>query len=109
VNARLISSATLWNLHTAQGRRDALLDWLRQNNVDPNAVPIGKDLTIEDGPDGARVIRYHAYVLTDDGNKQIASTQSGEPLIEERTTPLDVPPPADWPVYAVPGTPGVPS
>lgn len=102
-DARLISSATLWHLHVAQGRRDELLDWLRQNGIDPNAVPIDKEMTIEDGPDGGRVIRYHAYVLSDDGSKQLAQTPDGGARIEERTTPLVVPPPAGWPVYAVPG------
>lgn len=102
MTARLISSATLWNLHCAQGRRDALLDWVRANGIDPNAVPIDRDMTIEDGPDGGRVIRYWAYVLTSDGSKQ-TDRQTDGALLEQRTTPLVVPPPADWPVYAVPG------
>lgn len=103
---RLISSPTLWHLHVAQGRRDALLNWVRANNIDPNTVPIDRDMVIEDSPDGGRIIRYHVYVFTDDGNKQVDPEQPVvTPWVEERTTPLVVPPPADWPVYAAPSSP----
>ncbi|NUO43676.1 MAG: hypothetical protein HOV82_16760 [Streptomyces sp.] len=106
MTAHLISSHTLWNLHCAQGRRDALLNWVRANGIDPNAVPTDKDLTIEDRPDGGRIIRYTTYVLTGDGHKQVAQASDGGALLEERSVPLVVEPPADWPVYAVPGKPG---
>lgn len=100
---RLISNKTMWGMHTAQGRVDAIREWVRANGIDPNAVPTDKDMTIEDSPDG-RIIRYTAYVLTDDGHKQVAQQPDGRALLEERTALLVVEPPADWPVYAVPGT-----
>jgi hypothetical protein len=101
MNARLISSATLWHLHCAQGRHDALLHWVRANGIDPDVVPQDRDLIVEDDPDGGRRIRYHAYVLTDDGHKQVDPERPAvTPMMEERTTPLVVPPPPDWPVYA---------
>lgn len=95
-DARLISSPTLWNLHIAQGRRDQVCDWLQQNGLDPHAVLSTRDVVIEDAPEGGRQIRCHVI------EKDAVSA-------EERIVPLVVPPPVDWPVYAAPGTPGVPS
>lgn len=99
---RLISNATLWNLHRAQGRIEAICEWARANGLDPNEISADDDVTIEDTPDG-RVIRCRVYVLSSSGSKQVAPMRSGEPLTEERTTPLVVEPPEGWPVYAVPG------
>lgn len=101
MTARLISNAALWGMHTAQGRTDAIREWVRANGIDPNVVPVHEDMTIEDTPDG-RIIRFHAYRLAEDGSKQITQQPDGGALVEERTVPLVVEPPADWPVYAVP-------
>lgn len=100
MTARLISNATLWNLHQAQDRADAIRNWAEANGLTPADVSAAHDLTIEDGPDG-RVIRYTAYLRTDTGAKYV--TAGGGPAAEERTVPLVVEPPEGWPVYAVPG------
>lgn len=98
---RLISNATLWNLHIAQGRTDAVQAWVRANGIEPNTVPVDADMTIEDGQDG-RVIRYAAYALSDSGAKLADPLRNGASRREERVVPLVVEPPADWPVYAAP-------
>ncbi|MFJ4682020.1 hypothetical protein [Streptomyces sp. NPDC088789] len=95
---RLISSATLWHLHIAQGRKEALCAWLRANGIDPVRVPQEYDLTVEDTPDG-RVIRHHVFATNDDDVK--VEPQDGGPRIHERVVPLLVEPSADWPVYAL--------
>jgi hypothetical protein len=98
--ARLISNATLWHLHQAQGRVEELREWARANNLTPADVSADNNITIEDGPDG-RVIRCHVFVRNDAGAKTESS--GGGPNIEECTVPLVVEPPESWPVYAVPG------
>jgi hypothetical protein len=102
VTARLISSATLWHLHVAQGRVEALCDWARANGIEPGEVSADDDITIEDGPDGW-VIRYRAFVRSSSGSKQVDPIRSEEALTEARIVPLVAEPPEDWPVYAVPG------
>ncbi|MFJ8146588.1 hypothetical protein ACIQ6R_16175 [Streptomyces sp. NPDC096048] len=102
MTARLISSATLWHLHVTQGRSEDLCAWVRANGIDPDLVPIEHDLTIADTPDGP-VIRYRAYVTEEGGTKLVDPNRSGQPLMEEHTTPLVVEPPNDWPVYMQPG------
>jgi hypothetical protein len=98
---RLISNASLWHLHVAQGRADAVRDWARANGIDPNAVPVDADMTIEDTPAG-RIIRYVAYLLTDDGDVRADPFHDGQALREQRVVPLVVGPPPGWPVYVVP-------
>ena len=92
MNARLISNAALWNLHCAQGRRDAVCQWLTANHLDPLAVVNTYDVVVEDAEGGGQQIRCHV----------IEKSAAG---VEERIVPLVVPPPPDWPVYAVPGSP----
>lgn len=100
---RLISNDTLWQLHRAQGRTDALCDWARTNGLNPYAVSTDHPITVEDTQDG-RVIRCRVFVLADSGAKQVDPIRSGESWTEERTVPLTVEPPDDWPVYALPGS-----
>lgn len=100
MTARLISNASLYRLHLDQGRRDELCDWARANAIDPDEVSADDSMTIEDSP-GGRIIRYRVFV-TSSGSKVRDPIRSGEALTEERTMPLTVEPPEDWPVYAAP-------
>ncbi|MFD5697479.1 hypothetical protein [Streptomyces lasiicapitis] len=102
MTVRLISNATLWGLHQAQGRTDEICDWASANGLTPNDVSADHDITIEDTPDG-RVIRYRAFLRSDSGHKFVATEADGAAM-EERTVPLVVEPPEGWPVYAVPGS-----
>ncbi|MDJ0460618.1 hypothetical protein [Streptomyces sp. H27-C3] len=99
---RLISNATLWQLHRAQGRTGALYEWAGANGLTPDDVSADHPITIEDTPDG-RLIRCRVFVRGDNGLKQGDPTRYGEALTEDRTVPLAVEPPDDWPVYAQPG------
>lgn len=89
MTTQLISSPALWREHVANGRRDAVCEWLRANNLDPLAVMSTYDVTVEDAPAGGRQIRCH--VIERDAT-----------MPEERTVPLVVPPPYNWPVHAAP-------
>lgn len=104
MTARLISNATLWGLHQAQHRTTEIADWLRANHAEPNDISIDHDLTIEEQPDGSRVIHFRAFVRGDGGHVLTDATRKGEPVTEERTVPLVVEPPEGWPVYAVSGS-----
>lgn len=96
---RLISSKTLWGLHIAQGRAEEISAWAAANGIEPDDVSTGHDLTVEDGPDG-RMIRYRAFLRTLDGARYHVDGQDGA-ASEERTVPLSVEPPDNWPVYAL--------
>lgn len=89
-HARLISNATLWQLHVAQGRRNQVADWLQANGLDPLAVLSTDNVTVEDAEGGGRLIRC-----------TVVEKDADHP--EERVVPCVVPPPDGWPVYAVPG------
>jgi hypothetical protein len=95
---RLISNKTLWPLHVSQGRAEEISAWVAANGIDPDDASTDHDLTVEDGPDG-RMIRYRAYLRTLDGAKY--HVDGVGPASEERTTPLTVEPPDDWPMYAL--------
>ena len=97
---RLITNKTLWNLHISQGRAEEISAWAAANGLTTDDVSTDHDLTVEDGPDG-RVIRYRAYLRNADGARYRADGQD-EAAQEERTVPLVVEPPDDWPVYALP-------
>ena len=100
---RLISNKALWGMHVSQGRANVICGWLGANGIDYRDVTFGHDLTVEDGPNH-RVIRYRAYLRALDGCKY--HEDGVGPATEERTVPLVVEPPDDWPVYALTGTPG---
>jgi hypothetical protein len=65
------------------------------------ATAADHDILIEDGPDGP-LIRYREYVLDDSGSKLVDPFDPEEVRTEERTVPLVVEPPEDWPVYTRP-------
>ncbi|WP_228981424.1 hypothetical protein [Streptomyces sp. DH12] len=74
----------------SQARLRAIADWLTANHVDPGTVVQHGMIRVITQPDGEQLLRYDAYLL-DRGH-----TRYG-PVIEERTTPLLVPPPDTWP------------
>lgn len=96
---RLISSKTLWGLHVAQGLAAEISAWVAANGLEPGAVSTDHDLIVEDGPDG-RVIRYRAYLRALDGWRYVDG-RTGDAAMEERTMPLTVEPPDNWPVWAL--------
>jgi hypothetical protein len=85
------------------GRRKELCDWLTANGIDPRTVPIRGDLTIG-AEDDQRVIRYEAFVLTDDGRQTCDPRGEGVDgaAVERRTVPLLVEPPDWWEPYEKP-------
>lgn len=91
MTTQLISNATLWREHLVNGRRDAVCEWLRANNLDPLAVMSTKDVLIEDAPVSGRQIRCHVI-------------DKGATAPEERVVPLVVPPPYNWPVCEAPAS-----
>lgn len=95
---RLISNKALWGMHRAQGRADEISAWVAANGIEPDDVSTDHDVIVEEGPDG-RVIRYRAYLRALDGCKY--HVDGVGPASEERTVPLAVEPPDDWPVYAL--------
>ena len=95
---RLISNATLWNLHVGQGRAEEIAAWVAANGIDPDDVSTDHDLTVEDNPAG-RVIRYRAYLRALDGAKYVDG--AGRAASEELAVRLRVEPPEHWPVYAL--------
>lgn len=87
-------------------RRKELCDWLTANHIEPRDVPLRGDLTV-DTVDGQRVIRYEAFVLTDDG-RQIEDPRwegVGGAAVERRSVPLLVEPPDWWEPYEKPTRP----
>ncbi|MGY6019561.1 hypothetical protein [Streptomyces spinosirectus] len=88
MTTRLISNRELWREHLEAGRRDAVVDWLQANGLDPLAVLNTHDLVIESAPGGGQQIRCHV-------------TAKGRPCEEEKIVPLVVKPPLDWPVHTV--------
>jgi hypothetical protein len=92
MTARLISNPAIWREHCAQGRRDAVCDWLKANGLDPLAVLSTHDTIIEDAPEGGRRIRCH-----------VIEKDAAQPV--ETTVPLVVPVPDGWPHYTAPGMP----
>jgi hypothetical protein len=92
VTSRLISNPAIWREHCAQGRRDAVCDWLKANGLDPLAVLSTHDTIIEDAPEGGRRIRC-----------MVIEQDAAQPV--ETTVPLVVPVPNDWPHHTPPGMP----
>jgi hypothetical protein len=82
------------------GRRKELCDWLTANHIDPDAVPVHGDLTI-DTVDGQRVIRYEAMLHSPDGRPML-DDRGEDVAIERRVVPLLVEPPAWWGPYEKP-------
>lgn len=87
--------------HHGGPRQQELCAWLDANGVNPHAIPIDGDLTINPGPDCARVIHYEAMVLNEGG--RITLNERGDSAaIEKRTAPLVVEPPVWWEPFEKP-------
>lgn len=70
----------------------ALAEWLNDNGIDPRVVPLGRPITIErDADDGQQRIRYTALRRSDTGSVYV-DLSTGNAAMDERTTPLIVPP-----------------
>lgn len=101
MTVRLISNRDLWNWHIAEGRVEAVQAWVRANGIDPNDVPVDPPLTIESSGGGVPVIRYTALLRNENG-RPYPDPDTGDAAAEERTVPLVVEPPAEWPVDMAP-------
>lgn len=69
--------------------------WCRLNGIDPSHVPVPSDLVIEDCAYG-RVIRYEAYLTTEDGRRYLDPADPSRVATARRTALLQLAPPADW-------------
>ncbi|MFM9604261.1 hypothetical protein [Streptomyces turgidiscabies] len=82
-------------VETPYGPMDAVADWMRANDIDPNDVPIDSPISIEpDTAGGDSRIRYTAHLRNEQGRKYVEET-TGDVAQEERTTPLKAKPPAN--------------
>lgn len=72
--------------------REQLAKWMKANGLDPSDIPDDYPLRVEEG-EGGTVIRYRAYVRTEDGSAQPDPDHSDEVLTEDRTVPCTVPAP----------------
>lgn len=85
MTSRTLFTPELWQQHLAAGRKDAVCRWLTANGLDPNAVLGTYPVTIDDSANGPQI---HCTVIELDADQP-----------EQRTVPLVVAPPDDWPVY----------
>jgi len=74
---------------TPFGPVDAVADWLRANDIDPNDVPIGGPLAVE----GGRI--HYAALLRNEAGHRYVNESTGDAAREERTAPLKIKPPAN--------------
>lgn len=82
--------------------RLAVCAWLEANGINPVAVPLYEHgLRITGSPDGQRIIQYEAYVLTDDGHRQVHPDRADEAWTEPLSVPCQVEP---GPELLIPGT-----
>lgn len=76
-------------------RHGELLNWLRDNGIEPNDVP--GDSTVSIAPtDNGHVIN-HTVFLRDDAGRHYKDSGTGDIAQERRATPLTVPLPDTWP------------
>lgn len=85
-------AAVVFSPYVIRRHREQLAKWVTANGIEPNDVPDHHPLRVEEGTDGP-VIRYRAYVRSEQGRVQSDPIHSGEALTEERTAPCTVPPP----------------
>lgn len=69
--------------------------WLRLNGIDPVDVPLHSEMVIEDSAYGV-LIRYQAYLTTEDGRHYVDPEHPDRAAVEDRTALLRLAPPADW-------------
>lgn len=84
--------AATFSPYLIRRHRRQLCDWVQANGIDPDHIPDHHPIRVEEGK-GGPVIHYRAYILTDDGAKQLDPDRPDEALTEDRTTPCTVPPP----------------
>ncbi|MGW0914663.1 hypothetical protein ACWD1Z_23340 [Streptomyces sp. NPDC002784] len=82
-------------IETPFGPMDAVADWLRANDVEPNDVPIEGPITIEEGH-----IRY-AALLRNEAGRRYVDESTGEAAREERTVQLKIDPPENVQIKAM--------
>lgn len=75
--------------HMPDAEREQAMAWIRANGLDPYDVSVGGPIILDE-VDGQQVIRYHAFVRTAEGKKQVRPDRDTV-WIEERTTPLIIP------------------
>ncbi|MFC8124652.1 hypothetical protein [Streptomyces sp. NPDC057302] len=64
-----VYDADTWPVVACSERRSELCDWLRANGVDPTAVPVGEDVTIEPLTlGGERAIHYTVLLRNAEGH-----------------------------------------
>ncbi|MFG2359423.1 hypothetical protein [Streptomyces sp. NPDC048521] len=86
--------------HPEDDRRQALCAWLTANGIDPNAVPLDADMTIDEGSAG-RFLRCEVFDLDQDGRKHL--DERGENVARRTVAvPLKVEPPEWWQPYQKP-------
>ena len=91
-------------VETPYGPLDAVADWLRANDIDPNDVPINGPIAIDEATaDRGRLIRYTA-MLRNEAGRHYADESTGDVAQEERVVPLAVEPPANVQVRDVNGS-----
>ena len=78
-------------INTPFGPADAVADWLRANDIDPNDVPITGPIIIERDPLEGRSIRY-AALLRNEAGRHYVDQATGDAAREERTTSLKAEP-----------------
>lgn len=93
---RVIDCELLW----AQTRRTPGLlpivqRWCRLNGINPSQVPVDSKMIIEDSAYGL-VIRYDAYLTTEDGYRYVDPNNPDQAAVEPRTAVLAVAPPDAW-------------
>ncbi|MGX1223175.1 hypothetical protein [Streptomyces ambofaciens] len=95
-----IDLGTLWERIVLEPRElRAVQRWLRLNRIDPNDVPVRSQLVLEDSAFGP-VIRYDAFLTTDEGHRFIDAAYGERPATQRRTALLWQEPPLEWIVTA---------
>ncbi|MGW4950636.1 hypothetical protein [Streptomyces parvulus] len=69
--------------------------WMRLNQIDPDTVPVHSTMVFEDSAFGP-IIRYDAFLTTDEGHRFIDSAYGDRPAIQRRTALLWQEPPLEW-------------
>jgi hypothetical protein len=69
--------------------------WCRLNGIKPIDVPVPSEMVIEDSAYGP-VIRYEAYLTTDDGRRYLDPDDPNRAAIAYRTARLQLAPPERW-------------
>lgn len=90
----------MWPDFYGTDRHAEFLSWLKANGIDPEDVSAHTEVTVETTSDGARLVRYSAFLRNEDGAKYVDEA-TGEPAQWERIAPVQVEPPMHWYVQEV--------